>query len=139
MFSLIQIIIERSELLFLGSSDNYNNDVFILVSFISIALDSFPSYRLIFQIIYNDVNATGAVIGRCPWSIRVQIHESCHGKLVFFVLFNMARSFENVCEILSDWGKIWNSDLLHPTVTALLSFLHSLFKLREMSVLYRVK
>ena len=27
------------------------------------------------------------------------------GKLVFFVLFNMARGFENVCEIISDWGK----------------------------------
>ena len=46
-----------------------------------------------------------AVIGRCPWSIRVQIHGWRHGKLVFFVLFNMARGFENVCEIISDWGK----------------------------------
>ena len=24
-----------------------------------------------------------------------------HGKLVFFVLFNMARDFENVCDILN--------------------------------------
>ena len=55
--------------------------------------------------LYNDVNATRAVIGRCPWSIRVQIHGWRHGKLVFFVLFNMARGFENVCEIISDWGK----------------------------------
>ena len=45
------------------------------------------------------------MIGRCPWSIRVQIHGWRHGKLVFFVLFNMARGFENVCEIISDWGK----------------------------------
>ena len=51
------------------------------------------------------MNATRAVIGRCPWSIRVQIHGWRHGKLVFFVLFNMARGFENVCEIISDWGK----------------------------------
>ena len=35
------------------------------------------------------------MIGRCPWSIRVQIHGWRHAKLVFFVLFNMARSFEN--------------------------------------------
>ena len=48
---------------------------------------------------------TRAVIGCCPWSIRVQIHGWRHRKLVFFVLFNMARGFENVCEIISDWGK----------------------------------
>ena len=35
------------KLLFLGSSVNDNNDVFILVSFISIAIDSFVSYRLL--------------------------------------------------------------------------------------------
>ena len=52
----------------------------------------------------NDVNATRAVIGHCPWSIRVQIHGWRHRKLVFFVLFKMARGFENVCEIISDWG-----------------------------------
>ena len=61
--------------------------------------------RYIYITLYNDVNATRAVIGRCPWSIRVQIHGWRHGKLVFFVLFNMARGFENVCEIISDWGK----------------------------------
>ena len=54
--------------------------------------------------LYNDANATRAVIGRCPWSIRVQIHGWRHRKLVFFVLFNMASDFENVCEIISDWG-----------------------------------
>ena len=37
------------------------------------------------------MNATRVVIGRCPWSIRVQIHGWRHAKLVFFVLFNMAR------------------------------------------------
>ena len=44
-----------------------------------------------------------AVIGRCLWSIRVQ-HGWRHGKIVFFVLFNMARGFENVCEIISNWA-----------------------------------
>ena len=34
--------------------------------------------------LYNDVNATRAVIGRCPWSIRVQIHGWRHGKLVIW-------------------------------------------------------
>ena len=29
----------------------------------------------IYIYLYNDVNATRSVIGRCPWSIRVQIHE----------------------------------------------------------------
>ena len=59
-------------------------------------------YMYIYIYLYNDVNATRAVIGRCPWSIRVQLHGWRHGKLV---LFNMARGFENVCEIISDWGK----------------------------------
>ena len=27
-----------------------------------------------------------------------------HGKIVFFVLSNMARGFENVCEIISNWA-----------------------------------
>ena len=42
-----KIIMERTKLLFLGSSVNGNNDVFILVSFIGIAIDSFLSYRLL--------------------------------------------------------------------------------------------
>ena len=46
--------------------------------------------------LYNDVNTKRAVIGRRPWSIGVQIHGWRHGRLVFFVLFNMARDFENV-------------------------------------------
>ena len=37
------------------------------------------------SILYNDVNATRAVIGRCPWSVGVQIHGWLHGELVFFV------------------------------------------------------
>ena len=49
-----------------------------------------------------DVNATHTVNGRYPWSFRVQIHGWCYGKLVFFVLFNMALGFENGCEIISD-------------------------------------
>ena len=43
---------------------------------------------------------------RCDWSLpviyQIQIHGRRHEKLVFFVLFNMARGFENVCEIISD-------------------------------------
>ena len=49
--------------------------------------------------LYNDVNATHAVIDRYPWSIRGQIHEWHQGKLVLIVL---ARGFENVCDIISD-------------------------------------
>ena len=50
--------------------------------------------------LYNDVNTTRAVIGCFPWSIRIQIHGWRHEKLIFFALFNMARGFENVCEII---------------------------------------
>ena len=38
--------------------------------------------------LYNDVNATSAVINRCPWPFGVQIHGWYHGRLAFFVLFN---------------------------------------------------
>ena len=48
------------------------------------------------------MNASHAVIGRCPWSIRVWIHEWRDEKIVLFVLFKLARGFENVCEIASD-------------------------------------
>ena len=56
-----------------------------------------------FLILYND--NTCAVIGRCPWSIRGQIHGWRHGKLFLTVLLNMVRGFENVCEIISDKSK----------------------------------
>ena len=46
------------------------------------------------------MNATHAVIGRCPWAFRVQIHGWRHGKLVFFVLLNMAHGFTHCCEII---------------------------------------
>ena len=49
--------------------------------------------------------ATSAMIGRCPWSIRVQIHDWRYGKLLYFVLFNMARGFENAYEIILDLSK----------------------------------
>ena len=62
-------------------------------------MTNFFLYSSFENALYNDVNATRVVIGPCPWSIRVQIHGWRHVKLVFFVLFNMARSFENVCEI----------------------------------------
>ena len=57
---------------------------------------------LFYYLFYNDANATRDVIGRCPWSVRVKIHGWRHGKFVFFVLFNITRGFENVCEILLD-------------------------------------
>ena len=43
--------------------------------------------------LYNDVNATCAVIGRYSWSIGVQIHAWHLRKLVFFVLFNISCGF----------------------------------------------
>ena len=46
-----------------------------------------------------NVNATGAVIGRCPWSILDDVTENLFSLLFFF--FNMARGFKNVCEIIS--------------------------------------
>ena len=60
-----------------------------------------------YHVLDNDENTTLVVIGRCPWSIRVQIHGWRHAKLAFFVSFNMARGFENVCGINSDKSK-WN-------------------------------
>ena len=60
---------------------------------------------MVYESSYNDVNVTRVVIGRCLWSIRVQIHGWRHAKLVFFVLFNMARGFENFYEIISDYSK----------------------------------
>ena len=48
------------------------------------------------------MNASHAVIGRCPWFIRVQIHEWRDEKIALFVLFKLASGFENVCEIASD-------------------------------------
>ena len=47
--------------------------------------------KVCYYSLYNDVNATRVVIGRRPWSIRVQIHRWRHAKLGLFVLFNMAR------------------------------------------------
>ena len=52
-----------------------------------------------YNLCWKSVNTIQFFYGRCPWSIRVQIHGWRHAKLVFFVLFNMARGFENVCEI----------------------------------------
>ena len=54
--------------------------------------------------LYNALHATLAVIGRCPWSTGVQTHGWRHGEILFFVLSNMARGFENVCEIISNWA-----------------------------------
>lgn len=66
------------------------------------AVINFILYIYIYIYICNDVNATHAVIGLRPSSIRVQIHGRRHGNLVFFVLFNMACGVENVCEIILD-------------------------------------
>ena len=43
------------------------------------------SLPMVYQSLYNDVYATGAVIGRCSWSIGVQIHGDVTGNL--FSLF----------------------------------------------------
>ena len=55
------------------------------------------------------MNSTCAVIGCCPSSIRVQIHGWHQKKLVFFVLLNMARGFENICEIISGLISKWKA------------------------------
>ena len=48
------------------------------------------------------LHATCTVIGHCPWPIRVQIHDTSK-ETCFLCLFNMARGFENVCEIILDF------------------------------------
>ena len=50
------------------------------------------------KILYNDVNTTRAVIDRCSWSVTV--HDTWMASQE--VLFNLARGFENVCEIIAD-------------------------------------
>ena len=58
-----------------------------------------------YHYLYNALNTTRAVIGRCPWSITVQTHGWRHGKNCFLCFVqHMARSFENVCEINSNWA-----------------------------------
>ena len=59
---------------------------------------------MIYPLLYNALDATRAVIGCCPWSIRVQTHGWRHGKIGFFVLSNMARSCQNACEVISFWA-----------------------------------
>ena len=49
-------------------------------------------------------NAMCGLIGHCPWSRRVQTHRWHHRKIFFFVLSNIAHSFKNVCEIISNWA-----------------------------------
>ena len=60
-----------------------------------------PRVQEIGILLYNVVYITSAVTGRCPRCIRVQTHGCRDGKLVLFVLSNMARGFESVCEIIS--------------------------------------
>ena len=52
------------------------------------------------SVLYNELNTTRSVFGRCLWYIRVQTHGWRHRKIVF----NMVRSFENVCKIIPDWA-----------------------------------
>ena len=52
--------------------------------------------------LYHDVNAVDAVIGHCPWSIRVPRYMGDVTGIFFVVLFNIARGFENVYEIILD-------------------------------------
>ena len=63
---------------------------------------------------YNVVNITRAVIGCCPWSIIVQTHKWRYGKLLFFVLSDMARALGSVCEIILYKSSEINGDLKMP-------------------------
>ena len=51
--------------------------------------------------LYNNVNAMRPVIGHCHL-VEYRYMDEVTGNFVFFVLLNMARGFENVCEIISD-------------------------------------
>ena len=59
---------------------------------------------LMFICLYNVVNSASAVIGCMPmiYLSTETVFPAVTRKLVFYVLFNMARGFENVCEITSD-------------------------------------
>ena len=46
-------------------------------------------WRCFYCTLHNEVNGRCAVIGRCPWTIKV--------------LSNMARGFESVCQFVLDW------------------------------------
>ena len=54
--------------------------------------------------LYNVVNSASAVIGCMPmiYLSTETVFPAVTRKLVFYVLFNMARGFENVCKITSD-------------------------------------
>ena len=84
-------------------NENVNINVFNVDVDVNVKLNLNDTDNVTDSGLYNDVNFTCAVIGRCPWSIKVQLHGWRHRKLVFFVLFNMARGFQNVCDIISDW------------------------------------
>ena len=59
---------------------------------------------LMFISLYNVVNSASAVIGCMPmiYQSTETVFSAVTRKLVFYVLFNMAHGFENVCEITSD-------------------------------------
>ena len=51
--------------------------------------------------LYNVINATRAVIGRYPWSVRVQIRTNDYTDDVTAIfLSNMVRGFKGVCKDL---------------------------------------
>ena len=85
----------------LGPKIEYSaSSVFVL------CLSRFAQHHLNLLLSYtleNVVNATPTAIGSCPWFFTVpeQKHRlRLHVKLVFFALFDLTRSFENVCEII---------------------------------------
>ena len=51
------------------------------------------------KILYNDAN-----YARCDWSLLMIYYSALYMDGVTEVLFNLARGFKNVCEIISDWA-----------------------------------
>ena len=49
------------------------------------------------KILYNDAN-----YARCDWSLLMIYYSALYMEGVTEVLFNLARGFKNVCEIISD-------------------------------------
>ena len=49
------------------------------------------------KILYNDAN-----YARCDWSLLMIYYSALYMDGVTEVLFNLARGFKNVCEIISD-------------------------------------
>jgi len=64
-----------------------------------------------FQVLYNSPSYmySRILVGSCLWSIRGQTHDWCHQMInsnFFLLCFKMVENFENLDNILHDWGKI---------------------------------